>query len=139
MDTGVETAVVEQRKHKRYRVNNMFAVPSSNPSRLCQIMDLSMGGLSFSYFNSQDWKTKSSKLNILLPDAGFCLDKLPIKSVADVCLDSPVASDTMRRSGVKFGRLKSTHTYWLEYLINKYGMDPTAIGLKLQACETASE
>jgi hypothetical protein len=139
MNVEPEPLFVERRMNIRYNVGDMFAVPSSNPSRLCQIIDLSRDGMAFCYFNSKDWKTKSSRTNILLPDDGFCLDKLPVKNVSDINLPSPIGSDTMRRCGVKFGRLKSSQAYWLKYLLEKHGIDPNLSQPAYQETQTASK
>lgn len=119
MESATEIDFLEQRKHNRVRVTDgLFVVPASNPTRLCQIIDLSLGGLAFYYFNSEDWKKKFSKADILFPDDGFCLNKIPIKNVSDFMLENESFSD-IKRCGIKFGRLNSSQLYWLKYLISK--------------------
>lgn len=111
---------IEKRKYKRViNTNGIFAVPSSNPTRLCQILDISRSGLSFCYIDSDDWKKKSSKINILIPSDGFCLDRIPIKNISDKVINNSEEYSTMRRCGIKFRRLKASQIYWLEYLIAK--------------------
>ena len=97
---------VEQRKHKRYKVTKRaFAVLGPEAVKLCHLIDISKGGLSFRYFvDTSDTEEQLQELDILGGE-DFYLEKVPVRVVSYMILkdDSPFSSIAMRRRGVQFG------------------------------------
>jgi hypothetical protein len=113
---------VERRKHRRFQTRDgALAALSFQFAVLGRIMDVSSGGLAFRYVASAVRSTESSKLNILLTDRSFCLDKVPFKSVWDLAIPGEFSSGsiTLRQCGVKFGRLTHGQELGLGYFIRK--------------------
>jgi hypothetical protein len=118
MDTP--TTVTEQRKHKRYMVKERaFAVLGPESVRLCHLIDISRGGLSFRYFaENEDMKDEITELDILCGEE-FYLEKIPARAVSDWQLppDLPFGSLGMRRRGMQFGELTSTQLEQIKHFI----------------------
>ena len=114
--------VVEQRKHQRYRVKDRsFAVLGPDAVRLCHLIDISKGGLSYRYFaDSNELSGESSELDILCGEE-FYLEKVPTLVVSDVMLDaeSPFGSLDMRRRGIQFGELTAKQIEQVDYFIEQ--------------------
>jgi len=113
--------IVEQRKHKRYKVTKRaFAVLGPDAVKLCHLIDISKGGLSFRYFvDASDMEETANELDILGGE-DFYLERVPIRVVSDMLLenDSPFSSIAMRRRGVQFGVLTPRQKEQVEYFIN---------------------
>ena len=114
--------VVEQRKHQRYRVKDRsFAVLGPDAVRLCHLLDISKGGLSYRYFaDNNELSGESSELDILCGEE-FYLEKIPTLVVSDVMLDaeSPFGSLDMRRRGIQFGELTAKQIEQVDYFIER--------------------
>ena len=114
--------IVEQRKHKRYKVTKRaFAVLGPDAVKLCHLIDISKGGLSFRYFVDTNNMDESINEVDILGGEDFYLEKLPIRFVFDRILeeDSPFSSIAMRRRGVQFGSLTPRQMEQVEYFINE--------------------
>jgi hypothetical protein len=115
--------VVERRKHKRFHAKDgTFAVlrpqwPYS--TKIGQIIDISMGGLAFSYVAGEDQPNRSYELDILLAEHSFHLTKIPFKTIWDQEAEQ-LPSLRMRRCGVQFGELAPHHISQLEYFVQHY-------------------
>jgi len=104
----------EQRAHKRFQVPmGSFVSLGSNGSVLGQILDVSMGGLSFRYIG--DTSENGSHLDIFSTEHDFHLGRVRFKAVKDFEIDNRVLYKiggkahphcrTMRRGSVKFHKL----------------------------------
>jgi len=104
----------EQREHKRFQVPmGSFVSLGSNGSVLGQILDVSMGGLSFRYIS--DEPKNGSHLDIFSTEHDFHLGNVPFKAVMDFEIDNRVLYKiggkahphcrTMRRGSVKFHKM----------------------------------
>jgi hypothetical protein len=114
--------VVERRKHKRfYAKDDTFAVLGPPSGNIGQVMDISMGGLAFSYVAGEDQPNRSHKLSILLAEHSFHLTKIPIETIWDKEAEQlPFSSLRMRRCGLQFGELTRNQENQLEYFIENY-------------------
>jgi hypothetical protein len=119
--TSSEESITEQKKpsaerraHKRFQVPmGSFVSLGSNGSVLGQILDVSMGGLSFRYIG--DEAENGSRLDIFSTEHDLHLAKVPFKPVKDFEIDNQVLykmggkahphCSTMRRGSVKFHKL----------------------------------
>ncbi len=112
--TEEKKASAEQREHKRFQVPmGSFVSLGSNGSILGQILDVSMGGLSFRYIG--DASENGSHLDIFSTEYDFHLGKVPFRAVKDFEIDNRVLYKiggkahphcrTMRRGSVKFHKM----------------------------------
>ena len=117
----MKTNKAEERRHDtRFKVNpgayTVFSPKSIIPGR---INDISMGGLSFSYVEGEEWYHESKELDILFGENDFYLDKIPFETVSDTIIEkeSPFSQITMRRCGVRFGKLTAEQQVQLKNFI----------------------
>jgi hypothetical protein len=114
---------IDRRRHRRFKARDgTLAALSFQFAVLGRIMDVSRGGLAFRYVASAVRSTESSKLNILLTDGSFCLDKVPFKTIWDLAIprEFSFGSITLRQCGVQFGRLTHGQQLDLGYFIRNF-------------------
>ncbi|MBW2594106.1 MAG: PilZ domain-containing protein [Deltaproteobacteria bacterium] len=140
--------MAERRKHKRYCADqNTFAVLRSKqadlepilnksmaevamavfrskPVRMGRVLDISKGGLSFSYPETKQHPRQSLGLEILLADCGFYLEKVPFKVVSDIKMPHEIPKDSITnwRCSVKFGTLKQNQAARLHHFLTNHTM-----------------
>jgi Tfp pilus assembly protein PilZ len=115
-DTGDKKVLSEQRRHKRFQLKvSAFALLNSPFSEMGEIMDISMGGLSFRYTSDRALPKGSLALDILCVDDGFQVAKVPVSTVAE-----SVVSGEVRRRGVQFDRLTNMQLSQVRYFIRTY-------------------
>ena len=98
----------ERRQQKRFKAQEgAFAALVDQESRLGQIKDISLQGLSFRYIDSSEKLENASELKIILGNQGLYLDKVPFKKICDFEIESEFSFSTvkMRQIGLKFGEL----------------------------------
>jgi hypothetical protein len=94
----------EQRRHKRFNVNNRSTVLTFPTIILSYgVLDISDSGLAFSYIGWEKWPTEEMRINIL--DREFFLENIPVHVINDVKLDE--GSKKLRRCSVKFTSLET--------------------------------
>jgi hypothetical protein len=116
---------VERRMNTRFRVRSgTFAVlsPDSNYSELCEIIDISRGGLSFRHTERNKRSKPSYQLCIMLKRGGFRLEKVFFKTVSDIQATSKsgLSSEKSRRCSVKFEKLTHDQKFELEHFMRNY-------------------
>ncbi len=114
---------IEQRKHKRFRVQyGAFVVFRFNDSKLGQIIDISRGGLAFRYVANGKQSKGPDQLDIMLAEKDFHIEKLPFKTIFDFEIPSVVAFNSLktRRCGVQFGKFTQNQISQLESFIKNY-------------------
>jgi c-di-GMP-binding flagellar brake protein YcgR len=122
---------IERRKNRRFQVkDNAFTVINSDPVKVVPIIDIGMGGLGIYLDDGARWMDTSSKLEIMVADCSFYLEKLPFQIVANVRAFPDNTANLMdgRRYGIKFGNLRPAQKAQLKYFIRNY----TEGGLILQ-------
>jgi hypothetical protein len=120
-----EREAQERRKFDRIRIrSNLFATLGSPPDQKCIILDIGMGGLSFRYYEGSDLiksleEDRETNLDIYLDKADFHLEKVPFKTVYDARVDNkmPMDSLSVRKRGIKFGKLTQTQKSKLKDLV----------------------
>ena len=115
----------ERRQHKRFQVKSgAVAVLRPDYAKRGQIINISEGGLAFSYLAREETPNGSSNLDILLSDISFYLGNVPIKNISDFEIASKEPSNfvRMRRHAVQFGRLNNDQIAQLEFFIMDYTM-----------------
>jgi len=98
----------ERRQQKRFKAaEGAFAALVDQESRLGQIKDISLNGLSFRYIDSHKKLANASELKIILGNQGLYLDKVPFKIISDFKIQSEFSFSKvhMRQIGLKFGEL----------------------------------
>jgi hypothetical protein len=118
--------VVERRKHTRFHVRDgAFAVLGPYSSKIGQIIDMSIGGLAFSYIAGEERSNRSYELGILLAENSFYLTKIPFETIWDKeTRGVPFSSVPMRRCGVQFGELTQNQASQLQYFIQNHTGGP---------------
>jgi len=116
---------VEQRRQERFEVQEgAFASLSPQFAVLGQIVNISKGGLAFRYVASRSRSKESNRLNVLLTDGSFSINKLPFDSIWDVAIpqDFSFGPITFRHCGVQFRQLETTQKLDLGYFIESYSI-----------------
>ena len=98
----------ERRQQKRFKAQEgAFAALVAQESRLGQIKDISIRGLSFRYIDNNEKLDHADKLKIILGNEGLYLDNVPFKKISDFEIESEYHFSTvkMRQIGLEFGEL----------------------------------
>ena len=126
---------IERRKNPRYCVrDNAFAVFGPEPVKLAPIVDISLGGLGIGV-NGINLKAAvldvSSKLEIVIDDGCFYMDKLPYQLLPTYRNFSENAFGSFQNIyGIKFVDLMPSQQSRLKYFIRNHtrgGMTPKFI------------
>ena len=124
---------VERRKSKRYEaVNGAYAAISPKSHKVGQITDISMGGLSFKYVDTNNGEIKNDNQNhseesIFLSSMGFYVGDLPFKTISDnEVTDIPsFSSMKVRQRHVQFTDLSFKQLFDLDYYLRNNVTDQT--------------
>lgn len=114
---------VERRKNKRYKaVEGAYAAISPNSHKLGQIIDISMGGLSFKYIDTSVEDKESGTLpeeTIFLSSMGYYVGDLPFKTVSDYEVTNAPSFSSMkvRKRHVQFTDLSFKQLFDLDYYL----------------------
>ncbi len=123
-------AVVRSKNHQLRQIKNMsqgeigFALLKSNSPKMGQIIEASLGGLSFSYVVNQAASSKSREMDILFADQDFHLSRIAFRPVEDTTLEhnSPFGPLPMKRMTVEFQELTPQQRLKLGLLLDKYSI-----------------
>jgi len=121
--TGGDDMRNERRKHRRYRVkDNAFTVINPDPVKVVPIIDIGMGGLSIYLDDGVRWLDTVSKLEIMVADCSFYLEKIPFQVIANDRAFPNHNTSLMngRRYGIRFGNLRPVQKSHLKYFIRSY-------------------
>ena len=110
--TGKKKVWKERRQHQRHQVKSGSI---SFKDKSGEIIDISMGGLAFSYVDRDDWSLESFDRGMLLGEKELCLEEVPLKVISDCAINSGLS--IIRRCGVKFEKLTPKQLAQLEYFI----------------------
>ena len=113
----------ERRQQKRFKAREgAFAALVDQESRLGQIKDISLQGLSFRYIDNHEKLKKASELKIIIGNQGLYLDKLPFKIIFDFEIESEFSFSrvNMRQVGLKFGDLTPVQRGRLDHFLNNH-------------------
>jgi len=114
---------LERRKSKRFRLpTSSFAGLGPYFGKVGGILDVSMGGLAFSYIGIEE-PNDSLYLDVFLIDHDFYLRRVPFVTISDIPIVPDVRQDmTLRRRGVRFGKLTPQQKSQLDHLIQNYAI-----------------
>jgi hypothetical protein len=111
---------LERRESTRFQVQQgAFVALGPEYEKVGQIIDMSMGGLSFRYMAEYDVSTEAAELDIFMNDNGFYLKSVPFDTVSD-CEppeNIPFSSIATRRCSVQFRELSPGQKSRLEAFI----------------------
>jgi len=114
---------IERRKHKRYKaVEGAYAAISPNSHKLGQVIDISMGGLSFKYIDTTtddaDFE-QSPEESIFLSSMGYYVGDLPFKTISDYEITNAPSFSSMkiRKRHVQFTDLSFKQLFDLDYYL----------------------
>ena len=113
----------ERRLQKRFKAEEgAFAALVDQESRLGQIKDISLRGLSFRYIDSHEKLENASELKIILGKRGLYLDNVPFKKISDFEIESEFRFSTvkMRQIGLEFGVLTAEQKQQLQRFIQNH-------------------
>jgi hypothetical protein len=96
------TRFTERRHYKRYPVRGGILV--STPSRIGELLDISMGGLSFRQIDRKELP-EDYESAILFGEDEFFLEDIPMKLIGDYTEEIPFGYRQIRRVGASFGEL----------------------------------
>lgn len=111
---------VERRKNKRYRAKEgAYAAISPHSRRLGQIIDISMGGLSFKYIDNSDEQEEKPERSIFLSSLGYYVGELPFKTIEDCEITNypSFSSMKLRKRRVKFTELSFKQLFDLDFYL----------------------
>jgi hypothetical protein len=127
----------KRRKYVRFLAQpNAYAALGSSFTKIGKILDISMGGLAFEYFNSsEDLNQYDSTVTIFITVNNFYLENIPCRMISDL---PKCGSDTssalnsnylVKRSCLQFITISEDQRQRLEYFLNNYtrGITPSSI------------
>ena len=120
--------LAERRQQKRFKAaEGAFAALVDQESRLGQIKNISIRGLSFRYIDGDEKLESAKELKIILGRAGLYLDRVPFKKISDFEIKSEFSfsSVKMRQIGLKFGKLTSEQRLKLDRFIEYHTIGET--------------
>ena len=125
-DMIAKKSLVERRGTKKFKPKKgVFAVLTSDVSRLGPIKEISRGGLAFQYVDSGEPSRRSEEVEIFSTVHDFYLKKLPVRSVEDSeAGDTPAYSSLpMRELSIQFGKMTPVQLRLLDFFIRHYTDD----------------
>jgi len=114
---------IERRKHKRYKaLEGAYAAISPNSHKLGQVIDISMGGLSFKYIDTTSDDTdfeQPPEESIFLSSMGYYVGDLPFKTISDYEITNAPSFSSMkiRKRHVQFTDLSFKQLFDLDYYL----------------------
>lgn len=115
--------VENKRQYFRFWIQeHAYVVLRPLSKKFGQIVDISMGGLSYCYPDANKEHSEAYLLDIFLVGDKFYLDKVPFRTVSErnIEIELPDNSLTLKQCGVRFDRLTTEQIQRLDYLIMKY-------------------
>jgi len=116
----------ERRRHPRHHVQSDAVVMLFHDTEIVfseRILDISKGGLAFSYYGWKEWTDSSQSVDIL--DARYYIDKLLVSVVSDRgAIDGEPGTFSLRRCGLSFHNLNEFQLSQIAQFIHKYAVSP---------------
>lgn len=119
--------IIERRKNKRYKAKEgAYAAISPHSRKLGQIIDISIGGLSFKYIDNNDEKDDEPERSIFLSSLGYYVGDLPFKTIEDYEITNAPSFSSMklRKRRVKFAELSFKQLFDLDFYLRNNVIDP---------------
>lgn len=117
---------VERRKHRRFQIaNRALVVLRPYYTKLGRMVDVSMGGLSFTYLESRQTPQQSFELDVLSEDFSALVRELPFEIVSERHDDKVPfgsGSEPVKRCRVRFTGLSGKQKSLLQSFIEKHAL-----------------
>ena len=116
-------AIVEQRRYERFMVQEgAFAALKSDSVIIGQLINISKGGLSFSYVANGLKIGNTLQVDIFLEGNGFCLKEVPFLTVSDFYMENKVPFSTIviKQCGGQFGEMNHNQISQIDYFIENH-------------------
>ncbi len=111
--------LIERRRHKRFQLGASTFILLNRPFfQMGEIIDINLGGVSFSYIADKQIPKGSFPLDIVDATNGSYLHNMPFKTVTDFKI-----SQGRRRHGGQFGRLTGRQSSQLKSFIRIHAAD----------------
>ncbi len=113
---------VERRQDKRFQVKDgAFVILKPADTGTGQLINISMGGLTFEHISSQAPPIEATELDIFFIGSTFTLYDIPCRKVWDLTIyENPDASLYKKQYGVQFGELTPEQIALLEYFVKNH-------------------
>jgi len=114
--------LTDRRQHERFRINGRaFVYYETHAPKIAEIIDISNGGIAFSYVGGAETVNQKLSLEIILPDSTRFMEKLPCKTITDCQIDPGMdASLGKRRCSVQFENLSDDQRAKIDCFMNDY-------------------
>jgi hypothetical protein len=113
--------MTERRQFNRFKVENGALVEAKvNGTKIGEIIDISEGGLAFSYIDIGTRPEESFEIDLYFQEKNFRLENLPARTISDISNKSPFAITKTRRHGVQFADLDENQTTGLRKYIENF-------------------
>ncbi len=114
----------ERRQHPRIRIpNGTAALVIDNQTKMGEIIDISLGGVSFEYPESRDpdLTGATGRINILIQNSHFRMENIPCKVITDIIQTKKdsTRSCPLKRCGLQYEALARSHIAQLTHEIEK--------------------
>jgi hypothetical protein len=121
----------ESRKHKRYKVKSgIFAVLGYECSKLGQVIDISMGGLSFSYAGAKSRPVDSTDMIFLFDKKDSDVNNLSYKFNTRIVSENKFSEDNAEnpvnqkiRCALQFNDLPYHQEKWVETFLRNHTIE----------------
>ena len=113
----------ERRKEQRFLAKRgAVALMESIHSKLGQVEDVSMGGLSFRYMQIKKESALFDAVHLFFPRYDFFIKQIPMRVVTDIeeLNQSPFQTITVRRCGIQFLELSTALRTELDFFLKNY-------------------
>lgn len=117
----------ERRKNIRFLVqDDVIAALQNGSTKIGQVKDISMGGLSFDHIYDENLSREPSKTDIVLLVNEFCISRIPCRVVYDIPAPTPTEYQSLtislltRRCGVQFEVLSQDQIAQLNFFLKTY-------------------
>jgi hypothetical protein len=115
---------MEKRKHTRFLAQeNVVAALRNRSTRIGQVKDISLGGLSFEHIDEGDLSLNHPERSLFLLVEDFHISRVPCRVVYDIPVREPIGSPPLltqfetRRCGIEFVTLSEDQKAQLALLL----------------------
>jgi len=129
MITGLEVGNRDRRKSNRLKLrDDSFAVLKFERPVIGKINDITKGGASILYFQSNGLSDEKPYIDIFTSDNSFVLQRIPFRTISDAKIDIPydLGKTVLRKKGVMFNGLNARQRAELKYFLRTYTVDPSS-------------
>ncbi len=123
---GNEKKFYDRRKHQRYKIAEGTFAAFRNSQKRGLIMDISKGGLAFTYHAFNRTYEKSSELDIYLPGFKIFMTEIKVTIISEMTVPSrnPYSTIPIKKCGVEFNQLNPEQILQLEFLLQTHALGP---------------